>query len=182
MRLVALGAAAALGSAPCACGFPDMAAPALAEALSSSWAAGTVGPAASGDRPRGKRSVALLGAGADDEVPATATKAHVPAAAPLLHRHAVALAAALGVGAALTLGMVCVFRQEFCTGHRGRNPHRDASPFGAIPYGALKRPTSQRAGIKKVVSWADLCDGSLAEMNSSRHSARQQATAACASA
>jgi len=196
MRLVALGAAAALGSAPSACGFPDMAASALGEAFSVSRAAGPlyrppreqraglpdqlpseVGPAAGGDGPHGKLGVALLGAGADDE-------AHGPTSVPLRSRSTVVLAAALGVGAALTAGIACAIRQDFCACHRGRNPHRDASAFGGTAYGALKRPTSQRAGtaVKKVVSWADLCDGSLAEMNSARQQTRQQATAACTSA
>lgn len=196
MRLVALGAAAALGSAPNACGFPDMAAPALAEAFSVSRSAGPLyrspreqraglpaqssseaGPAAGGDGPYGKRGVALLGAGADDE-------AHGPATAAILNRPTIVLAVGLGVGAALTAGIAYAIRQDFCAGHRGRNPHRDASAFGGTPYGALKAPTSRRAGtaVKKVVSWADLRDGSFAEMNSARQPTRQQATAACASA
>lgn len=199
MRLAALGAAAALGGAPSACGFPDAAASGLAEAFSLSRSAGLVyrppreqkaelpvrlsseaGPTAGGDQPRGKHSVALLGVSAGHEASGTA-------ASPILARPEIVLAASLVVGVVLTVGITFAIRllhPDFCGGHRGRTPHRDAPALGGNSYGALKRPTSHRPGaaVKKVVSWADLRDGCLAEMDSERHLNRQQATAACASA
>jgi hypothetical protein len=195
MRLAALGAVAALRGAPSACGFPDAAASGLAEAFSLSRSAGPLhrppreqraglpseaGPTAGGDRSREKHSVALLEASAGHEASGTA-------ASPILARPELVLAVALVVGILLTVGITFAIRlmhPDFCGGHRGRNPHRDASALGGNSYGALKRPTSHRAGaaVKKVVSWADLRDGCLAEMDSERQLNRQQATAACASA